>query len=92
MYGLKNVLLVDIGASHLSINQIVFQGRCCNFDRRLLYQTSEELADWYFRNGCPALAACCHLAVEDQKVRLLRKLAKKQLLFETILSDSFSLH
>ena len=36
---------------------------------RLLQQTSDDLADWYFRNGLPAMAACCHLAVNDCQVR-----------------------
>ncbi|XP_041358787.1 WD repeat-containing protein 17-like [Gigantopelta aegis] len=32
---------------------------------KLLQETSDELADWYFQNGLPAMAACCHLAVND---------------------------
>ncbi|XP_064637319.1 WD repeat-containing protein 17-like isoform X2 [Lineus longissimus] len=34
-------------------------------DTRLLEQTYSDLADWYFRNGSPIMAACCHLAVEN---------------------------
>ena len=40
---------------------------------RLLQSTSTALADWYFYSGQPVLAACCHLAVGDVKVRALER-------------------
>jgi len=30
--------------------------------------TVEMMADWYFYNGSPIHAACCHLVVNDHKV------------------------
>ena len=30
--------------------------------------TVEKMADWYFHNGSPIQAACCHLVVNDHKV------------------------
>ncbi|XP_012945972.1 WD repeat-containing protein 17, partial [Aplysia californica] len=33
----------------------------------LAVEAMETLADFHFRNGSPTLAACCHLAVDDQK-------------------------
>lgn len=30
---------------------------------------SKELADWYFQDGRAALAACCHLAVDNIEVQ-----------------------
>ncbi|GFN83793.1 WD repeat-containing protein 17, partial [Plakobranchus ocellatus] len=32
---------------------------------RLNVEAMEDLANYYFRNGSPTLAACCHLAVDD---------------------------
>lgn len=31
----------------------------------LLHKVCEELAEWYFQDGCSVLAACCHLAVDN---------------------------
>uniref|UniRef100_A0A3B5BCH7 WD repeat domain 17 n=1 Tax=Stegastes partitus TaxID=144197 RepID=A0A3B5BCH7_9TELE len=31
----------------------------------LLHQVCQELAEWYFQDGCSVLAACCHLAVDN---------------------------
>ncbi|XP_028305170.1 WD repeat-containing protein 17 isoform X2 [Gouania willdenowi] len=31
----------------------------------VLRQVSQELAEWYFQDGCSVLAACCYLAVDD---------------------------
>lgn len=31
----------------------------------LLTGTVQKLADWYFHNGSPVLAACCHMSVDD---------------------------
>ncbi|XP_073075306.1 WD repeat-containing protein 17 isoform X4 [Manis javanica] len=33
--------------------------------KELLHMVSKELADWYFQDGRAALAACCHLAVDN---------------------------
>ena len=33
-----------------------------------MQSASEALGDWYFRNGSPVMAACCHLAVDDCQV------------------------
>ncbi|CAH1777058.1 unnamed protein product [Owenia fusiformis] len=33
-------------------------------DLSMLHNTADTLADWYFRNGSPILAACCHLSVD----------------------------
>ena len=30
--------------------------------------TVEKMSDWYFHNGSPIQAACCHLVVNDHKV------------------------
>lgn len=35
---------------------------------KLVQDASAALADWYFRNGSPVLAACCHLAIDDCQV------------------------
>lgn len=37
---------------------------------RLLTGTVQKLADWYFHNGSPVLAACCHMSVDDCQVVL----------------------
>lgn len=36
---------------------------------RLLTGTVQKLADWYFHNGSPVLAACCHMSVDDCQVQ-----------------------
>ncbi|KAK3100008.1 hypothetical protein FSP39_013425 [Pinctada imbricata] len=47
------------------------QGLCNGTDvptkeqRRLLLNSVDALAEWYFRNGSPVLSACCYLAVDD---------------------------
>ncbi|XP_056009977.1 WD repeat-containing protein 17-like isoform X2 [Ostrea edulis] len=33
--------------------------------QKSLTNTVQKLADWYFYNGSPVLAACCHLSVDD---------------------------
>ena len=38
---------------------------------RLLLESSSLLADWYFENSQPIIAACCHLAVNDVQVGLI---------------------
>ena len=35
---------------------------------RMLNESSAALADSYFRDGAPVMAACCHLAVSNVKV------------------------
>ncbi|RUS73072.1 hypothetical protein EGW08_019169 [Elysia chlorotica] len=42
---------------------------------RLIEETMNNLADSHFRKGSPALAACCHLAVDDAR-RALSKLIR----------------
>ncbi|XP_064607979.1 WD repeat-containing protein 17-like isoform X2 [Liolophura sinensis] len=42
---------------------------------QLLSWACEELADSYFRKGCPTLSACCHLAISDTQ-NALRKLIR----------------
>ncbi|XP_069128955.1 WD repeat-containing protein 17-like [Argopecten irradians] len=32
---------------------------------KLLHQSVQHLANWYFNNGFTELAACCHLAIDD---------------------------
>lgn len=34
----------------------------------LLHHVCQELAEWYFQDGCSVLAACCHLAVDNIQV------------------------
>ncbi|KAL5011845.1 hypothetical protein ScPMuIL_010396 [Solemya velum] len=34
-------------------------------NKRLLFDSTAKLAKWYFHNGSPTLAACCHLSVGD---------------------------
>ncbi|XP_022625297.1 WD repeat-containing protein 17-like [Seriola dumerili] len=36
----------------------------------LLHQVCEELAEWYFQDGCSVLAACCHLAVDNVQLAM----------------------
>ncbi|XP_061131267.1 WD repeat-containing protein 17-like isoform X4 [Syngnathus typhle] len=36
----------------------------------LLHQVCEQLAEWYFQDGCSVLAACCHLAVDNVKLAM----------------------
>lgn len=38
------------------------------FPHSLLHRVCQELAEWYFQDGCSVLAACCHLAVDDIQV------------------------
>ncbi|XP_028402254.1 WD repeat-containing protein 17-like [Dendronephthya gigantea] len=42
---------------------------------KLLMESSSLLADWYFENSQPVIAACCHLAVNDIS-SALRKLLR----------------
>lgn len=41
-----------------------------SFLSSLLHKVCQELAEWYFQDGCSVLAACCHLAVDNIKVHL----------------------
>uniref|UniRef100_A0A8D3AMG1 WD repeat-containing protein 17 n=1 Tax=Scophthalmus maximus TaxID=52904 RepID=A0A8D3AMG1_SCOMX len=36
----------------------------------LLHKVCQELAEWYFQDGCSVLAACCHLAVDNIKLAM----------------------
>jgi len=40
--------------------------------------TVEKMADWYFHNGSPIQAACCHLVVNDHKVHTVSSQKWKQ--------------
>ena len=35
---------------------------------RMLHESSASLADRFFRDGAPVMAACCHLAVGEVQV------------------------
>lgn len=42
-----------------------------SFPCSLLHHVCQELAEWYFQDGCSVLAACCHLAVDNVQVHFL---------------------
>eukprot|EP00058_Branchiostoma_floridae_P026109 XP_002611599.1 hypothetical protein BRAFLDRAFT_56820 [Branchiostoma floridae] len=45
----------------------------------LLHKTSRRLADWYFQDGQPMKAACCHLAVEDYRLAMSKLIRGNEL-------------
>ncbi|CAH1267956.1 WDR17 [Branchiostoma lanceolatum] len=45
----------------------------------LLHKASRRLADWYFQDGQPMKAACCHLAVEDYKLAMSKLIRGNEL-------------
>jgi len=46
---------------------------------RLLQETSERLADWYFKDAQPVLSSCCHLAVGDVKNAIAKLIRSNEL-------------
>jgi len=41
----------------------------CVSSRGYMSFAVEKMADWYFHNGSPVQAACCHLSVDNHKVQ-----------------------
>ncbi|XP_044282658.1 WD repeat-containing protein 17-like [Varanus komodoensis] len=57
-----NIQTFQCPASNGSAN---VEGNSMEDYNELLHKVTEELAEWYFQDGCSVMAACCHLAVEN---------------------------
>ena len=56
--------LGNIDANYVAID--VFFADSCGY----MTHAVQKMADWYFHNGSPIQAACCHLVINDHKVFL----------------------
>uniref|UniRef100_A0A3B5LRY2 Gem-associated protein 5 TPR domain-containing protein n=1 Tax=Xiphophorus couchianus TaxID=32473 RepID=A0A3B5LRY2_9TELE len=62
---LLEALLIVQGACEGNIRSPQSSNNKNRFVFSLLHHVCQELAEWYFQDGCSVLAACCHLAVDN---------------------------
>uniref|UniRef100_A0A3P8U0Y3 Uncharacterized protein n=1 Tax=Amphiprion percula TaxID=161767 RepID=A0A3P8U0Y3_AMPPE len=65
---IPRLLIKSLGQSLWSSQMFVggfFPVFICCLSCSLLHQVCQQLAEWYFQDGCSVLAACCHLAVDN---------------------------